>query len=117
MKTLLVYAKNYGKFPKNFIHNILWGCFYESCVAFHRNYTDRKQYIFREKTAHQAEAAPSAVIQAVSKQSALNISRDPLKHLSTWTKNLRLKRNNFVCFCKIILLFSFTFSRRIYENR
>ena len=54
MKTLLVYAKNYGKFPKNFIHNILWGCFYESCVAFHRNYTDRKQYIFREKTAHQA---------------------------------------------------------------
>ena len=21
MKTLLVYAKNYGKFPKNFIHN------------------------------------------------------------------------------------------------
>lgn len=49
MKTLLVYAKNYGKFPKNFIHNILWGCFYESCVAFHRNYTDRKQYIFREK--------------------------------------------------------------------
>ena len=30
------------------------------------------QYIFREKTAHQAEAAPSAVIQAVSKQSALN---------------------------------------------
>ena len=41
-------------------------------LAFHRNYTDRKQYIFREKTAHQAEAAPSAVIQAVSKQSALN---------------------------------------------
>ena len=72
MKTLLVYAKNYGKFPKNFIHNILCGCFYESCVAFHRNYTDRKQYIFREKTAHQAEAAPSAMIQAVSKQSALN---------------------------------------------
>ena len=33
MKTLLVYAKNYGKFPKNFIHNILWGCFYESCVG------------------------------------------------------------------------------------
>ena len=29
---------------------------------------------------------------------------------------MRLKRNNFVCFCKIILLFSFTFSRRIYEN-
>ena len=27
---------------------------------------------FEKKTAHQAEAAPSAVIQAVSKQSALN---------------------------------------------
>ena len=67
MKTLLVYAKNYGKFPKNFIHNILWGCFYESCVAFHRNYTDRKQYIFREKTAHQAEAAPSAAKEIASK--------------------------------------------------
>ena len=26
---------------------------------------------------------------------------------------MRLKRNNFVCFCKIILLISFTFSRRI----
>lgn len=26
---------------------------------------------------------------------------------------MRLKRNNFVCFCKIILLFSFTFSMRI----
>ena len=36
MKTLLVYAKNYGKFPKNFINNVLRSCFNESCVALHR---------------------------------------------------------------------------------
>ena len=78
MKTLLVYAKNYGKFPKNFIHNILWGCFYESCVAFHRNYTDRKQYIFREKTAHQAEA-PSAAKETVNNPAYLSGLQLPVR--------------------------------------